>query len=278
MAEGHQVVDRVISIHALREEGDEGRHSSQQRISISIHALREEGDGPLSCAAVVNDRISIHALREEGDRFALPFRFPPIKFLSTPSARRATAHHNPAGLQRENFYPRPPRRGRRALRGPSTTVCYFYPRPPRGGRPERRAQSAVDQQISIHALREEGDGPPVKPRNLLTSFLSTPSARRATPRLQGLRRHYRISIHALREEGDQDFLPSAAVITSFLSTPSVRRATAFSIAIIAGRLIISIHALREEGDMGLKSTAALNDLFLSTPSARRATCAMRCAG
>ena len=90
MAEGHQVVDRVISIHALREEGDEGRHSSQQRISISIHALREEGDGPLSCAAVVNDRISIHALREEGDRFALPFRFPPIKFLSTPSARRAT--------------------------------------------------------------------------------------------------------------------------------------------------------------------------------------------
>ena len=180
MAEGHQVVDRVIS----------------------IHALREEGDGPLSCAAVVNDRISIHALREEGDRFALPFRFPPIKFLSTPSARRATAHHNPAGLQRENFYPRPPRRGRRALRGPSTTVCYFYPRPPRGGRPERRAQSAVDQQISIHALREEGDGPPVKPRNLLTSFLSTPSARRAThPDTSGADRED-ISIHALREEGD----------------------------------------------------------------------------
>ena len=116
------------------------------------------GGRPLRLAIPFSsNKISIHALREEGDQ----------------AAGRLDPHP-------ENFYPRPPRRGRRALRGPSTTVCYFYPRPPRGGRPERRAQSAVDQQISIHALREEGDGPPVKPRNLLTSFLSTPSARRAT--------------------------------------------------------------------------------------------------
>ena len=44
MAEGHQVVDRVISIHALREEGDEPCVGHQQPSAISTHALREEGD------------------------------------------------------------------------------------------------------------------------------------------------------------------------------------------------------------------------------------------
>ena len=34
-------------------------------------------------------------------------------------------------------------------------------------------------------------------------FLSTPSARRATPEAQLHRRQDRISIHALREEGDR---------------------------------------------------------------------------
>ena len=36
--------------------------------------------------------ISIHALREEGDEDALDFLFEVLGFLSTPSARRATAH------------------------------------------------------------------------------------------------------------------------------------------------------------------------------------------
>ena len=56
-------------------------------------------------------------------------------------------------------------------------------------------------------------------------FLSTPSARRATPplRLQGHPRP--ISIHALREEGDYLFSKSPKYSS-----------------------IISIHALREEGD------------------------------
>ena len=34
-----------ISIHALREEGDEGVSVMDNKILISIHALREEGDG-----------------------------------------------------------------------------------------------------------------------------------------------------------------------------------------------------------------------------------------
>ena len=36
-------------------------------------------------------------------------------------------------------------------------------------------------------------------------FLSTPSARRATPEVYARRVRDRISIHALREEGDADY-------------------------------------------------------------------------
>ena len=78
-----------ISIHALREEGDPTAPSSITVPSISIHALREEGDGgDLVDGHVLT--ISIHALREEGDRSC---------------SRRV--------LYWWNFYPRPPRGGRR---------------------------------------------------------------------------------------------------------------------------------------------------------------------
>ena len=56
----------VISIHALREEGDLWRQGLPRGTKISIHALREEGDAAHS--ALIHDFvISIHALREEGD-------------------------------------------------------------------------------------------------------------------------------------------------------------------------------------------------------------------
>ena len=78
-----------ISIHALREEGDEPAAEAPAPTGISIHALREEGDGTfaglLTCPRYFYPRpprggrppsiltwfgppsISIHALREEGD-------------------------------------------------------------------------------------------------------------------------------------------------------------------------------------------------------------------
>ena len=83
-------------------------------LPISIHALREEGDDKVS-SAELDEKISIHALREEGDRISCGrncrasyfYPRPPRggrltddrqrevlhRFLSTPSARRAT---NPA--------------------------------------------------------------------------------------------------------------------------------------------------------------------------------------
>ena len=106
--------------------------------------------------------------------------------------------------------------------------------------------------ISIHALREEGDDLPGVLPDEDKKFLSTPSARRATPSHQRRQDMDKISIHALREEGDGrshscgphlfDFYPRPPrggrptgasannAYELFLSTPSARRATiAFSI-------------------------------------------------
>ena len=56
-----------ISIHALREEGDQvGNHPAAKAL-ISIHALREEGDWRSWPVCRSDSAISIHALREEGD-------------------------------------------------------------------------------------------------------------------------------------------------------------------------------------------------------------------
>ena len=56
---------------------------------ISIHALREEGDRATTSPRS-NHGISIHALREEGDPFSRRTPGNNTRFLSTPSARRAT--------------------------------------------------------------------------------------------------------------------------------------------------------------------------------------------
>ena len=57
--------------------------------------------------------------------------------------------------------------------------------------------------ISIHALREEGDTTPGQYPSTTYLFQSTPSARRATPRQFPHSPPCWISIHALREEGDE---------------------------------------------------------------------------
>ena len=136
-------------------------------------------------------------------------------FLSTPSARRATSPRARECIEPKNFYPRPPRGGRRGKANVISTDDDFYPRPPRGGRPKTTPDRG-------HRLR----------------FLSTPSARRATQREQQRRRwteHFyprpprggrhellpacsrnvSISIHALREEGDRHYLGSLPHSTDY---------------------------------------------------------------
>ena len=133
-------------------------------MSISIHALREEGDHCHRRHQPERCPISIHALREEGD-----------------------------------------------LRPPRKAYCLrdFYPRPPRGGRRGQAVHQALHQVISIHALREEGD-----------ILLPHQQRRAGDISIHALReegdahdvvfvgeRNF-ISIHALREEGD---IPAARV-------------------------------------------------------------------
>ena len=59
-------------------------------------------------------------------------------------------------------------------------------------------------EISIHALRVEGDVALFEQREILVlGFLSTPSGWRATESTEALAEEIEISIHALRVEGDQ---------------------------------------------------------------------------
>ena len=169
----------------------------------------------------------------------------------------------------------------------------FYPRPPRGGRLNPTNLAAFADRISIHALREEGDAFDLRDAVNGFVFLSTPSARRATPNC-GWKVWLQSDFYPRPPRGGRPttlcfwagcalFLstPSARrattpgllvpVLEVFLSTPSARRATPAAVEARDCR-IFSIHALREEGDINGKSAAGPPIFFfLSTPSARRAT-------
>ena len=160
-----------------------------------------------------------------GRRVRVAGEFPRQEFLSTPSARRATASGKPLPDAQQDFYPRPPRGGRPlSAVAPLADAAQFLSTPSARRATVRLMKCPKCGAISIHALREEGDSPWLQRQTRFRGFLSTPSARRAT-KLDRLKDNLdKISIHALREEGD-------------------RRHRAFS----QGQLI-SIHALREEGD------------------------------
>ena len=124
---------------------------------------------------------------------------------------------------------------------------HFYPRPPRGGRPiaqtlKKNIRSFLSTPSARRATRTQKSG-----TNGLEIFLSTPSARRATADRRHKKRQGKISIHALREEGDPNFCLISSGSRSFLSTPSARRATPLAHS-DRRKAEISIHALREEGD------------------------------
>ena len=101
-------------------------------------------------------------------------------FLSTPSARRATTERPAIGRHGKNFYPRPPRGGRRVPTGAGSARRNFYPRPPRGGRLQRVINCIqLFQFLSTPSARRATDGSSGF-SVLWGQFLSTPSARRAT--------------------------------------------------------------------------------------------------
>ena len=221
--------------------------SGEQTRSISIHALREEGDASLP-EGLLRRSISIHALREEGDFSKVTYRAIRHHFYPRPPRGGRRRYSPLPQLGQANFYPRPPRGGRLTTSDTGYSMKNFYPRPPRGGRPGRRRWLSMPynfyprpprggrrvgwfcfttDRIDFYPRPPRGGRPSgtTIPTNR-DSFLSTPSARRATqtasprhllwldfyprPPRGGrlvqpeiLRLDADISIHALREEGDE---------------------------------------------------------------------------
>ena len=236
-----------ISIHALREEGDVFKTTNVKNyddfyprpprggrllleylytshlVFLSTPSARRATSSEMYGSAAVT--ISIHALREEGDRSERPYRFPG-----------------------RYFYPRPPRGGRHHAAAAIHLGIEFLSTPSARRATIRIGERTGQQQISIHALREEGDlvaeGCQLA---ALNRFLSTPSARRATRTgvsdAPVTRNFYPRPPRGGRHTAS---LPSYSC-WSFLSTPSARRATLLYVPTSYFKSI-SIHALREEGD------------------------------
>ena len=79
------------------------------------------------------------------------------QFLSTPSARRATAVAVCRQLLTEHFYPRPPRGGRQIISFSRSMNRKFLSTPSARRATIVNSISPAAPLISIHALREEGD-------------------------------------------------------------------------------------------------------------------------
>ena len=102
---------------------------------------------------------------------------------------------------------------------------HFYPRPLRGGRLRLPRGVGRVPHISIHALCEEGDLRMLLNSALISLFLSTPSARRATLFLFPFPASRRNFYPRPLRGGRQKLLHRAVKAIEFLSTPSARRAT-----------------------------------------------------
>ena len=129
--------------------------------------------------------------------------------------------------------------------------------------------------ISIHALREEGDGLASLPLLQIQTYFYPRPPRGGRPSAPTRRSSQtKISIHALREEGDGVNPYSGLAGFLFLSTPSARRATVVPRGTRA-RVADFYPRPPRGGRPGETLPNIQASQFLSTPSARRATHASR---
>ena len=214
------------------------------------------------------------------------------RFLSTPSARRATRVLLAAirgtlisihALCEEGDTP--------CAQSSSASRQFLSTPSARRATSDRRGVNPMEP-ISIHALCEEGDSFSPSLTLQVQGFLSTPSARRAT-QAGGCTPRASANFYPRPLRGGRlSRAATAPMRMIFLSTPSARRATS-SPATNSAAPRISIHALCEEGDRrgrqkhrrrphfyprplrggrpGNFAPISIEVKFLSTPSARRAT-------
>ena len=224
--------------------------SGEQTRSISIHALREEGDKTVAFNWVKQNNFYPRPPRG-GRHSSIVDAKAVSEFLSTPSARRATSRS--CARRGAPYISIHALREEGDLEGKemNTNVYDFYPRPPRGGRRSSSPVRLKGDMISIHALREEGDRFQFFQRIRFGAFLSTPSARRATHLNFRCFCLFPISIHALREEGDYIGTAKSAENWNFYPRPP-RGGRPGAAQCEGASGCISIHALREEGDTNLR--------------------------
>ena len=193
---------------------------------ISIHALREEGDNSFQCSQ--SSRLDFYPRPPRGGRPYVAGYVTKKTYDFYPRPPRGGRLRHSSKLQQDKgyFYPRPPRGGRPSLAFsllcnreisihalceegdkniglPYLFTLDFYPRPLRGGRqcPHPRCQAAADD-FYPRPLRGGRLAMQMQQQECCCEFLSTPSARRATSCAGHQIAETRISIHALREEGD----------------------------------------------------------------------------
>ena len=124
--------------------------------------------------------------------------------------------------------------------------------------------------ISIHALREKGDGGGGQRQEAGRLFLSTPSARRATTSTlwsSSCSRYF----YPRPPRGGRLYRSDCSCRCSNFYPRPPRGGRRQLLAVYPRPRYISIHALREEGDQRFFALSSRMMVFLSTPSARRAT-------
>ena len=186
-------------------------------------------------------RRATYELRRENQQYK--------RFLSTPSARRATRQDSRQKLGHTiSIHALREEGDGGILFRPVMAADDFYPRPPRGGRPIKFDSTNFTGSFLSTPSARRATWDPWYPFTSKDRFLSTPSARRAT-RKAFLNPLPQRNFYPRPPRGgrlrDKDAVPGKIV---FLSTPSARRATYFNFFVLKSKNI-SIHALREEGDL-----------------------------
>ena len=281
--------------------------------------------------------VSIHALRTEGDHGGISDVPQVQRFNPRPPHGGRPRRPDIPWLLHRCFNPRPPHGGRPWPASSATRTRSFNPRPPHGGRRHYQHVLVKQRDVSIHALRTEGDRsprpgpakparfnprpphggrPPTVAHDARTArfnprpphggrpekygsptgvglFQSTPSARRATSAQSCGRQRSRCFNPRPPHGGRRPSVTAPwLILVSFNPRPPHGgRLGDFCVGLRAGG--VSIHALRTEGDgcamlavgMGLcfnprpphggRHFRAVKwdeiTKFQSTPSARRAT-------
>ena len=127
---GRHISSDIISIHALREEGDTAAVVGTAATCGFLSTPSVRRATPLIRLYNPENKISIHALREEGDVAVI---FPPLSnsvFLSTPSVRRATVKVCAEDGRVEISIHALREEGDRRQHTTRRRTLNFYPRPP----------------------------------------------------------------------------------------------------------------------------------------------------